>query len=173
MKEVNKTSIPKIGFWKPTDEYGEFSNWYLCPFKYSGITFNSSEQALMWSKAVLFKDTDTASKILKTSNQKDIKQLGREVKNYDDEAWSKIRYSKMVEILYEKFSQNKSLKSKLLSTQRALIYEASPLDKIWGIGSEDVNVIKGENLLGRALMEVRNILLEEDDYNKNKKRGIE
>jgi ribA/ribD-fused uncharacterized protein len=147
--------MEKIGFWKVSDDYGEFSNWYLCSFVYMGVRFHSSEQALMWYKARCFADIEIAEKILKTNNQAEIKKLGRQVKNYDEEIWSLIRFNVMCDILYHKFSQDLILRDKLLSTGDADIYEASPYDKIWGIGSANVNDIKGENLLGRALMKVR------------------
>ena len=125
-----------------------------------GIKFNSSEQALMWTKANIFQDSIVAENILSTTNQKRIRELGRTVKNYDDVIWSKDRYNIMVDILYAKFSQNYDLMNKLLSTEKADLFEASPYDKIWGIGSSDVNIINGENLLGKALMEVRNKLVD-------------
>ena len=152
---IEETSGSKIGFWKADGPYGEFSNWYACEFKYMGIKFNSSEQALMWTKANIFQDSIVAENILSTTNQKRIRELGRTVKNYDDVIWSKDRYNIMVDILYAKFSQNYDLMNKLLSTEKADLFEASPYDKIWGIGSSDVNIINGENLLGKALMEVR------------------
>ena len=145
----------KIGFWKVNEPYGEFSNWYMSNFKIFNIDFISSEQALMYCKALYFGDKETASKILEETNNKNIKDLGRQVKNYEDLEWSVMRYPIMSLILYHKFSQNKDLKELLLNTKDALIYEASPLDNIWGIGSTDVNDIKGQNLLGKALMETR------------------
>lgn len=148
----------KIGFWKVKDSYGEFSNWYLTNFNYKGINFISSEQALMYYKACLFNDLQIASKILKETNQKTIKDLGRKVKNYNEEIWDKNRYAIMVEILKSKFTQNSYLKNLLLNTNNSLIYEASPIDRIWGIGSNDVNVVNGRNLLGKALMEARDYL---------------
>lgn len=147
--------MEKIGFWKVSDDYGEFSNWYLCGFVCMGVRFHSSEQALMWVKARCFADIEIAEKILKTDNQAEIKKLGRQVKNYNEEIWNLIRFDVMYDILYHKFSQNPILRDKLVSTGDADIYEASPYDKIWGIGSTDVNNIKGKNLLGRALMKVR------------------
>ena len=150
--------MEKIGFWKVSDDYGEFSNWYLCSFTFMGMSFNSSEQALMWFKARRFEDIETSEKILKTDNQAEIKKLGRQVKNYNEEIWSSIRFDVMCKILYYKFSQNPILRDKLLSTGKAEIYETSPYDKIWGIGSTDVHDIKGKNLLGKALMDVRSTL---------------
>lgn len=156
----------KIGFWKVSDSYGEFSNWYICKFTYKGINFISSEQALMYYKACLFNDSKTASSILDETNQSVIKALGRKVANYDDYTWSKYRYNIMVDILKAKFSQDKKLKNLLLNTKDSLIYEASPLDNIWGIGSTDVNIVKGENLLGKALMEVREFITDKECYMK-------
>ena len=152
--------MEKIGFFKPGDLYGEFSNWYLCDFSYKGQDFISSEQALMWRKAKMFGDENIAEKILQTTNQGQIKKLGRQVKNYDDKKWAEARYDIMVEILHEKFSQNKELEATLLSTVGMELCEASPYDSIWGIGSASTDCINGQNLLGKALMQVRkNILL--------------
>lgn len=155
---IDEISSSKIGFWKADKPYGEFSNWYACEFEYMGIKFSSSEQALMWTKANVFQDSTIAELILVTNNQKRIKELGRAVKNYDDNIWSRNRYNIMIDILYAKFSQNSNLMDKLLITGKAELFEASPYDKIWGIGSSDVNIINGENLLGKALMEVRSKL---------------
>lgn len=151
--------MEKIGFFRPYDLYGEFSNWYLCDFCYAGQDFISSEQALMWSKAKMFGDEEIAEKILQTTDQGQIKKLGRQVKNYDDKKWAEARYNIMVAILHEKFSQNIELEAVLLSTVGAELYEASPYDKIWGIGSTSTDCINGQNLLGKALMQIRKHIL--------------
>lgn len=65
--------MEKIGFFRPYDLYGEFSNWYLCDFCYAGQDFISSEQALMWRKAKMFGDEEIAEKILQTTDQGQIK----------------------------------------------------------------------------------------------------
>ena len=147
--------------------YGcEFSNWYDCKrgFRYKHLTFFNSEQAFMWEKAIAFGDMETAAKIMRTPNPSSNKQLGRQVKNFDANIWSELSYKIMVDVNLAKFSQNITLKNMLLLTGDKTIVEASPVDKIWGIGlhwtNDDVldkDKWQGQNLLGKALMEVREI----------------
>lgn len=153
-----------------TDKYvffwgSELSNWYDCKFTHKGIPFKNSEQAFMWEKAKFFNDEETAHKILITPNPSENKALGRKVKGFDADIWSKVSYDIMFAVNFEKFNQNHDLKYILLSTDDKIIVEASPYDKIWGIGLywdtddclDEANW-DGLNLLGKALMDVREIL---------------
>lgn len=143
-----------------------FSQWYKCNFTNStGITFSSAEQYMMYKKALLFKDKNIAKQILESNDPGEIKQLGRKVKNYDENTWNKFKYKIVVRGNKLKFSQNQKLLDRLLETTDKLLVEASPYDKIWGIGLTANNAIKisqnkwpGENLLGKALCEVRDYL---------------
>ena len=146
-----------IFFWK-----SRISNWHMCQFKYKGITFFNTEQAFMWEKAIFFGDMETAKKIVETPEPKENKALGRQVKNFDTEKWLIASFPAMVAVNYAKFSQDKRSKELLLSTGDKVLVEASPVDKIWGIGLhwENDDVLdetkwQGMNLLGKALMEVR------------------
>ena len=146
----------------------EFSNWYDCQFVYKGHKFDNSEQAFMWEKAKFFGDDEIAGRILKVSNPSMAKKLGRQVKNFDAEKWLMPGYRFMVDVNEAKFTQNEFLKQKLLSTGTKMLVEASPYDSIWGIGlgeADDAilneNNWKGLNLLGKALMDVREIINEQ------------
>lgn len=156
--------------------WGEWpSNWYPCVFnaEYEGkkYTFYNSEQYFMFVKAKTFGDEETAEKILsKGKNPKTAKALGREVKNYDDKEWDKIRYDIMVTANYFKYSQSEELEEMLLNPEfnGKHFVESSPIDKIWGVGLgennpmiDDENNWKGTNLLGKALDEVRERLQNE------------
>ena len=159
--------MEKISDKRITDKYvffwgSEFSNWFECKFKYKNLTFLNSEQAFMWEKAVFFGDMETAEKILLTPSPNQNKKLGRKVKNFNAEKWLRDGYEVMIAVNMAKFSQNSRLKAILLSTEDKIIVEASPYDTIWGIGLywEDDRVLdenkwRGQNLLGKALMEVR------------------
>lgn len=139
-----------------------FSNWYPSVFTHNGITFTRGEQYMMYRKAIMFGDTNVAQAILLTDNPKEQKDLGRMVSNYDDDIWAAERVDVMVEGLFEKFNQNPKLKDALLNTGNTTIAEASPYDRIWGIGlaESDPRVFDqqkwpGLNLLGIVLMKVR------------------
>jgi len=105
----------------------------------------------MYAKAIYFKDVETAEKIMAETEPKKIKKLGRQVKNFDDEKWSLVRYNFMLTINTEKYSQNEDLRNILLSTGNQTIVEDSPFDYVWGTGKDG----SGQNLLGKVLMQIR------------------
>lgn len=138
---------------------GIFSNWYESNFELNGINYNCGEQYMMHQKALTFNDEETAKKILKEKSPRKQKRLGREVKNFDSKKWDLIKYELVKKGLREKFSQNTELKNYLIKYKSFQIVEASPEDRIWGIGFNDRNAIKnindwGENLLGKILTEL-------------------
>ena len=142
------------------------SQWWMADFKIETDTYCCMEQYMMAEKAKLFEDKEILEKIMVSKHPKQIKELGRKVKNFNEEIWEKKRYSIILNGNYAKFLQNKNLKQFLLQTKNRVLVEASPYDKIWGIGMsvDDKHIDNplewnGQNLLGFALMEVREELL--------------
>lgn len=173
VKDLIGTNLGKedfVFFWGHTDRNTEIgknclSQWYSRPFIVDGLCYNCMEQFLMAEKARLFGDEEVEAKIMSESNQKVIKKLGRQVHGYDDAVWAKVRQQISVRGNYEKFSQNEDLKEYILSTGDKILVEASPKDNIWGIGLDEFSLDapkpehwKGTNILGFALMEVREII---------------
>lgn len=153
--------------------HGPFSQWHKSKFISNGVEYFWCEQFMMASKARLFKDDITLEKIMKSTSPKEIKDLGREVKNFNQEVWDKYKFNIVMMGNFCKFNQNIGLKNLLLETGNTILVEASPYDKVWGIGlSEesldalDMNKWMGENLLGKALTSVRDIIRvkEHSDY---------
>lgn len=159
---VNKDNL--VTFWNTSGEFGCFSNWKKSIFKVGEIEFYNMEQFIMYQKALLFGDVEVAEKILKEKNPKEIKKFGREVKNFNAEIWSRNLFHLCSVGMVEKFNQNPDMKNILISTGNKTIVEASPYDKIWGIGmsetDEDIlNMSKwGENILGKMLCYTRNLI---------------
>ena len=130
-------------------------------FEENGKRFITAEHYMMYYKALTFNDTEIANKILNSIHPRDIKSLGRMVKNYDDKIWSQRRFDVVVQGNLLKFSQNKGLMADLIKYKDLTFVEASPYDKIWGIGLhyEDDRVLnenlwQGQNLLGKAINKV-------------------
>ena len=154
-----------ICFHNPDEENGYLSNWYLSQFSVDEITFSSMEQYMMYKKAVCFQDYDTADRILEMEDVSQIKKLGRKVSNYDENSWNGVRQIVVYRGLLEKFGQNDELKKLLLETGDSVLAECAVKDRIWGIGLSmtdpdrlDRDCWKGQNLLGYALMMVREAL---------------
>lgn len=146
-----------------------FSNWYRCRFQDGeGYEYNCSEQYMMAEKAKLFGDEDIRLQILESKDPREQKELGRKVKNFNSEIWNSQAKKIVFKGLHLKFTQNHHLLKVLLDTEGTLLVEASPSDKIWGIGLGEDNPLindpknwKGLNWLGEVLTELRDNLLNE------------
>ena len=123
-----------VCFHNPEEENGYLSNWYLSEFMVEGITFSSMEQYMMYKKAMLFQDRETAGKILQTDDVAEIKALGRGVRNFDYKIWIKSREEIVYKGVLEKFRQNPELSAQLKETGEDVIAECAVKDRIWGIG---------------------------------------
>ena len=142
-----------------------FSQWWKQDFRARSHTFLYAEQYMMASKARLFGDDEILKQILACDNPKQIKDFGRKVRGFDEAVWNKFKYAIVLLGNWHKFNQNIELKDFLLSTGDKILVEASPYDIIWGIGlaencteSQNPMLWRGQNLLGFALMEVRDEL---------------
>ncbi|MBI6528267.1 NADAR family protein [Proteus vulgaris] len=166
--------IKFIYFWghkNKTDEVTKscFSQWYPAPFILDDVRYVSAEHYMMAEKAKLFNDIEIRERIIATSNPGTAKALGREVKGFNQEIWEQQRMNIVIRANMAKFSQNNVLGAFLISTGNRVLVEASPVDKIWGVGlSEQDKEISnpllwnGLNLLGFALMKVRSVLMEDN-----------
>lgn len=144
---------------------GVFSHWYRRLFKVNGVTYCCGEQYLMAQKALLFGDRVTHKKIMLVQNPKRQKELGRQVKGFNSSIWDKNKKRISTEANWAKFSQHPDLMKKLFDTGSSVLAEASPYDRIWGIGlgindprSTNQSEWKGENILGQVLVRVRDKL---------------
>lgn len=147
---------------------GCLSQWWPAAFTIDGREYATAEHWMMWSKAMLFGDAEVAAQVLAAGDPKAAKALGRRVRGFDDAVWEDRRYAIVVAGSVAKFGQNPDLKRFLLGTGDRVLVEASPLDRIWGIGlaasdprAADPEQWQGLNLLGQALMDARRILQEE------------
>jgi len=157
-------------FWK---NKSPFSQWYGSWMNKNNETYDGSfivgefkyktaEHYMMAEKALLFKDFETRHKILKETHPREVKKLGRLINNFNQEKWDEYKEEIVYQGNYVKFTQHKDLRRKLLNTNDTKLVEASPLDPIWGIGLDEIEAKEldekywpGQNLLGKALMRVR------------------
>ncbi|AYZ14384.1 NADAR family protein [Chryseobacterium arthrosphaerae] len=164
-----KEKLKFLFFWGHTvkDEITKacFSQWYPSKFEEDGVLYKTAEHYMMAEKARLFNDYEIAEEILQAQTPNQAKSLGRKVKNFDAQLWDDHKYEMVKKGNLLKFSQNQKIRKFLLSTGKKILVEASPYDKIWGIGmletdhrAENPLLWNGENLLGFALMEVRDEL---------------
>lgn len=188
--ETDANSSEPIFFWRPNGAWGFLGQWYDSPLKDGDITFTCCEQYMMYHKALTFGDEKIAQRVLDTTDPRDHKALGKKVSGFTDHEWDKVKQDIVFKanmlkygggaVAHENdkfvYSPNGQVKGQesvrlrelLLSTGDRDLVEASPRDKIWGIGfsperaAYEPRVKWGKNLLGKALMKVRDQLLEEE-----------
>ncbi len=157
MRETDKYYL----FWKH-----QFGQWTLRDMTDAdGTVYNCCEQYMMYKKAQLFNDVEMADKILAEKDPFNHQKLGRQIKGFDADKWDRNKIGIVWYANYLKFSQHEDLRERLLATGDKIMAEASPYDLIWGIGFKatddlalDEDNWKGQNLLGKVMMSVREAL---------------
>lgn len=172
-----------VFFWKVDGPYGYLSQWYHSPFttrihlpgaaapSTEALTFLTAEHYMMACKALLFNDRAVFDQILArgstNADMTKVKALGREVRDFSDEVWKQHREEIVLNGSLAKFGDeaNRELRERLLGTGDKVIVEASPRDRVWGIGFGEKRALEvkerwGLNLLGVALMKTRDKLRE-------------
>jgi ribA/ribD-fused uncharacterized protein len=173
-------------FYMPDTTHGEFCQWFPSTFTISktemsslighaiddadaegSITFTCAEQFMMYCKAGRFHDKETQRRVLATTSPKEQKRLGKLTAGFTDASWDEVKSGVVVAGTIAKFGQNPKLKGKLLATGDRLLVEAASRDRVWGIGYTAKHAMSyrqhwGENRLGKALMEAREHLRQED-----------
>ncbi|KAL7919074.1 hypothetical protein ACQKWADRAFT_302268 [Trichoderma austrokoningii] len=181
--------LQPIYFWRGSDSHtGWLSQWYYCPFKDDKdpeLIYETAEHYMMYQKALLFNDSSIAAQILQPGlHPRKIKALGRQVANFSEATWNANREAIVRRGNYLKFTNavteegfclgsssgrdgiplvEGSLKETLLGTGERELVEASPFDRVWGVGFKPTDAEAnrrrwGLHLLGKALMDVRAML---------------
>ncbi|MFI0981935.1 NADAR family protein [Streptomyces sp. NPDC021093] len=157
-----------LHFWghrpRPDGSLGSsiFSQWWPSPFTVDGTVYATAEHWMMARKAVLFGDAEAERAALSATSPAAAKKAGRLVRDFDPDVWERSRYDIVVAGNIHKFTQHPELGAYLLGTGSRVLVEASPLDRIWGIGlaADDPRASSpaewlGQNLLGFALIQTR------------------
>ncbi len=164
--------VKYLHFWghrpRPDGRVGPscLSQWWPSPFTVDGVEYATAEHWMMASKARLFGDVEAERKAVAASSPAMAKKVGRLVRGFDEALWERERFGIVVEGSVHKFAAHDDLRAWLLGTTGRVLVEASPLDRVWGIGlaadderAMDPTKWRGPNLLGFALMEARERLL--------------
>ncbi|WNV86525.1 NADAR family protein [Umezawaea sp. Da 62-37] len=138
------------------------SQWYPSPFTVDGVTYATAEHYMMAGKARLFGDERAEQRVLAAHTPFEAKNIGRQVRGFDSDVWDDRRVGIVVDGNIGKFTAHPEMRGFLLGTGDRVLVEASPLDRVWGIGlgsgdgrAATPSTWRGLNLLGFALMTVR------------------
>ncbi|MEU6237523.1 NADAR family protein [Kitasatospora sp. NPDC047058] len=141
---------------------GSLSQWWPSAFTVDEVRYATAEHWMMAGKARLFGDEEIVPRILEARTPAEAKKLGRLVRGFHEPAWAAARFELVVRGNVAKFGQDEALRAYLLGTGNRVLVEASPVDRLWGIGlaadderAQRPAAWRGENLLGFALMEAR------------------
>ncbi|GGX22325.1 hypothetical protein GCM10010383_60740 [Streptomyces lomondensis] len=160
--------IKYLHFWghrpRPDGRIGAscLSQWWPAPFTVDGVAYATAEHWMMAAKARLFEDAAAERAVLAAAHPAEAKKAGRLVRGFDEAIWERERFRIVVEGSVHKFGAHPTLRAYLLGTGDRVLVEASPVDRVWGIGlaaddaaASDPERWRGPNLLGFALMAAR------------------
>ncbi|MFI5657802.1 NADAR family protein [Streptomyces sp. NPDC051684] len=162
------TSVEYLLFWGHTPHRDGsigascLSQWWPSPFTVAGVQYATAEHWMMAAKARLFGDAEAERRALAAEHPAEAKKAGRLVRGFDGAVWERERFGVVVEGSVHKFAADPRLREFLAGTGDRVLVEASPTDRVWGIGmaagdagASDPEAWQGLNLLGFALMAAR------------------
>ncbi|MHC5260534.1 NADAR family protein [Streptomyces sp. UC4497] len=162
------TSVKYLHFWGHTPRKDGsigascLSQWWPSPFTVAGVEYATAEHWMMAEKARLFGDAEAERRAVAAGHPAEAKKAGRLVRGFDGEVWERERFGVVVEGSVHKFAADPELREFLVGTGERVLVEASPMDRVWGIGmaaddagAADPEAWRGLNLLGFALMAAR------------------
>ncbi|CCG83156.1 protein of unknown function [Taphrina deformans PYCC 5710] len=147
-----------VYFWNADQPNGEFSQWYPSSFVVAGQSYPTAEHYMMAAKARLFRDHDSERLIIDATEPEQVRDLGRKIKNFDGKLWNEKKFALVLDGNRAKF-KDPILRAVMLGTGDRIFVEASPVDRIWGVGFDRDEAPKrvsewGENLMGKVMMQV-------------------
>ena len=156
---TEKSCEDAIYFWMPDEEFGFFSQWYPKTFHVDGQRYYTAEHWMMATKAKFFGDMQTYKMILDEPEPEKVRDLGRLIKPFDSKVWAQHSFEVVLSGNRVKF-QDSDLKERMLATGDRLLVEASPTDRLWGIGYDAAHAADhfdewGQNLMGTVMMQIR------------------
>jgi ribA/ribD-fused uncharacterized protein len=137
-----------IRFYRPTDPWGELSNFYPSPMTIDALTWATSEH---YFQAAKFPGAPQAERVRLAATPAEAKVLGSDRTAPLRRDWTAVRDAVMRTALTAKFTQHDDLRTLLLGTGDAVLVEHTERDSYWGDGGDG----SGVNRLGLLLMEVR------------------
>lgn len=140
-----------IRFYKTTDEYGAFSNFSKHVIELDGKLWPTSEH---YFQAQKFEDVELQEEIRNAKTPMEAAKMGRDRNQPLRSDWEEVKDAVMKKAVLQKFKTHTQLKQLLLSTDDEEIIEVTQNDYYWGCGESGT----GKNVLGKILMEIRNIL---------------
>lgn len=145
---------------------GPFSQWSPCDITIDGVHYNCAEQYMMAKKALVFQDLEAHAAIMASEDPSEQKAIGRKVKGFNAAVWDTISRDVVARASVAKFTSSRRYFQELSLTQGTVLVEASPTDRLWGIGLyegdpkvHDPAKWRGSNWLGQVLNETRDALL--------------
>lgn len=138
---------------------------YIAPFDVGEDHYVSAEHYYLAEKAKIAGDFKSRELIKKATEPAEFRMLEREIENLNPVTWDEVKYAIALVGNYHKFWNNMALKKYLMTTEQKILAYTDSEDLIWGTGldidhedAEDPSKWPGQNLLGFAIMELRDHL---------------